>query len=392
MYEGIVFVAAKRTPFGAFGGTLKDQTATDLAVHAAKAALAAGNIDPAAIDHSVFGNVLQTSADAPYLARHVALRAGVPETTPAVTVNRLCGSGFEALADAANRLTLGQAACVLAGGAESMSQAPFALRQARFGQRLGHGEVEDTLTAALTDAYAGMAMALTAEGLAEDKGITRAECDAWALSSQKRADAAAAEGKFAEEIAPYVVSARGKKTHLEKDEHVRPDVTAEGLAKLRPVFKKDGVVTAGNASGMVDGACALVVTTRAKAKSEGWAVLGELVASTVVGCAPKRMGIGPVPAIQALFRLTGKKLEDVHWIEINEAFCAQYLAVERELKLPSDRTNADGGATALGHPLAATGARLVAHSLFALKRRGGGLAVTSACIGGGQGMALLLKV
>ncbi len=392
MFQNIVFVGAKRTPFGAFGGSLKELSATDLAVHAAVAALAAANVDPNDIDHAIFGNVLQTSADAAYLARHAALRAGVPQGVPAVTVNRLCGSGFEAIADAANRLALGQAKCVLAGGAESMSQAPYVLRKARFGYRLSHGEMEDSLTSALTDSYAGMPMAMTAEGLAEDKGITRAECDAFAVESQKRAAAAAAGGRFKEELATVTFSVRGKETSLDKDEHIRPEASLEGLAKLKPVFKKDGVVTAGNASGMVDGAAALLVTTRDRAKERGWQVLGELVDFSVVGCDPKRMGIGPVPAVKKLLEANRLKLSDLRWIEINEAFAAQYLAVERELGNSREITNADGGATAIGHPLGATGARLVAHALYALKKAGGGWGVTSACIGGGQGMACLLKV
>lgn len=392
MFQNIVFVAAKRTPFGAFGGSLKDTSATDLAVHAAKAALEAGRVSPNDIDHSIFGNVLQTSADAAYLARHVALKAGVPEIVPAVTVNRLCGSGFEAIVDGANRLALGQAKCVLAGGAESMSQAPYVLRKARFGYRMGHGEMEDSLMSALTDSYAGLPMAMTAEGLAEDFHLTRAECDAYALESQWRAATAQKDGNFSEELAPMVLSSRGKETRVEKDEHIRPESTLEGLAKLKPVFKKDGVVTAGNASGMVDGACAVVLTTREHAIAKRWDVLGELVDFSVVGCPPKRMGIGPVPAVRRLLEANRLAISDIQWIEINEAFVAQFLAVERELKLPRNRTNVDGGATAIGHPLGATGARLVMHALYALRKRGGGWGVTSACIGGGQGMACLLKV
>ncbi len=392
MFQGIVFVGAKRTPFGAFGGSLKDLSATDLAVQASVAALAAAGVAPTEVDHAIFGNVLQTSADAAYLARHVALRAGLAETVPAVTVNRLCGSGFEAICDGANRLALGQAKLVLAGGAESMSQAPFVLRRARFGYRMGHGEMEDSLISALTDSFVGLPMAMTAEGLAEDKGITRAECDAFALESQKRAASAHNQGHFRDELAVATVSVRGKTTELDRDEHIRPDASLESLGKLKPVFKKDGVVTAGTASGMVDGAAALLVTTKDQAKQRGWNILGELVDFSVVGCPPQRMGIGPVPAIRKLLEVNRLKMADLRWIEINEAFAAQYLAVERELGNPRDRTNVDGGATAIGHPLGATGARLVAHALYALRREGGGWGVVSACIGGGQGMACLLKV
>ncbi len=392
MYQGIVFVGAKRTPFGAFGGSFRDLTATDLAVEAAKAALSSSKVSPADVDHAIFGNVLQTSADAAYLARHAALRAGVPEIVPAVTVNRLCGSGFEAIADGANRIALGQAKCVLAGGSESMSQAPFVLRKARFGYRMSHGEIEDSLTSALTDSYAGLPMAMTAEGLADDKKISRAECDAFALESQKRAAAAQREGRLSDEISAVSIESRGKTTIVDKDEHIRPEASGESLAKLKPVFKKDGVVTAGNASGMVDGAAATLLTTRENAKQKGWQVLGELVDFSVVGCDPKRMGIGPVPAVRKLLEANRLKISDIKWIEINEAFAAQYLAVEKELGNSRESTNRDGGAIAIGHPLAASGTRLVAHALYGLRNSGGGWGVVSACIGGGQGMACLLRV
>ena len=379
--HSLVFVSAKRTPFGAFGGSFKGLTATDLAVHAAKAALSDAGIDAALVDHVVFGNVQQTSADASYLARHVGLRAGLPEAVPAVTVNRLCGSGFEAIAQGARMIACGEASAVLCGGTESMSQAPFVLRQARFGYRAGHGEIEDSLTAGLYDTVPQMPMAITAENLA-----------VFALRSQKNANAAIQAGKLAGEITAVTLSERGKEKTVASDEHPRPESSPEGLAKLKPVFKKDGVVTAGNASGMVDGACALVLTTRAFAEKHGLPVLGELLGYTSVGCDPKIMGIGPVPACRRLLEKLRLSAKDFSLFEINEAFAAQVLSVQRELKFDPEKVNAEGGAIAIGHPLGASGARLTAHLLHALKRQGGGLGLASACIGGGQGMAVAIKV
>jgi acetyl-CoA acyltransferase 2 len=386
----IVFVAAKRTPFGSFGGSFKDTNATDLAVHAAKAALEQSSVSPDEIDHVIFGNVIQTSSDAAYLARHVALRSGCPSTTPAVTTNRLCGSGFEAIAEGARRIRLEEAQVILAGGSENMTQAPFVLRNARFGYRLSHGELEDSLVAALFDSYAKVPMAITAENLAERYSISREESDLYALESQKRAARARDSGHFQKEISHVTLSSRGKETVVSSDEHIRPDVTAEGLKKLKPVFKKDGVVTAGNASGMVDGAVALVMTTRDVAKKRGWKVLGSFVDSFVIGCDPSIMGIGPVPAVQGILTRNKLSLKDISLFEINEAFAPQLLAVQKELGIPADRLNIDGGAIAIGHPLAASGARLVSHLLYRLQEKGAyGLA--SACIGGGQGMAVLVR-
>lgn len=390
--EEIVFVGAKRTPFGAFGGSLKTWTATDLAVHAAKAALLQSKLSPTLIDSVTIGNVMQTSSDAAYLARHVALRIGLKTDTPAVTTNRLCGSGFEAIADGARRLVTKEATAVLVGGTESMSQAPYVLRQARFGYRMSHGDLEDSLMAGLTDAYVKLPMAITAENLAEKYKITRAESDDFALRSQKLAEAGYAEKWISEEIAEIEMESKGVVKKLSKDEHIRADVTKEGLAKLKPVFKKDGVVTAGNASGMVDGAAALILTTRAFAEKNGAPILGSFLASSVVGCDPSIMGIGPVPATQKLLSQTGKKLSDMALIEVNEAFACQALSVAKELSLPMDKLNIDGGAISIGHPLGASGARLVAHLLYRLKKSSGGLGLASACIGGGQGMSVLIKV
>jgi len=388
----IVFVAAKRTPFGAFGGSFKDVSATDLAVHASKAAVAQAGAKPSDIDHVVFGNVIQTSADAAYLARHVGLKCGLPIETPAVTVNRLCGSGFEAIHNGVRRIQTGEATTVLVGGAENMSQSPFVLRKVRFGNKLGNTELEDSLMTGLYDSFAGIPMAITAENLAEKYELSRDVCDAFALESQRKAAKATSEKRFEKEIEPYTLVERGKEKIVAADEHVRPDASPEGLKKLKPVFKKDGVVTAGNASGMVDGAAALLVTTKENAKKKGWNILGEWVAAEVVGCDPKIMGIGPVPAIQKLFQKTKLSLKDISFVEINEAFAPQTLAVQKALSIPSEMLNVDGGAIAIGHPLGASGARLVAHLLYRLNDGKKGLGLASACIGGGQGMAVLVKV
>jgi acetyl-CoA acyltransferase 2 len=394
----LVFVAAKRTPFGAFGASFLKLSATDLSVAASKACLAQSGVKGADIEAVVIGNVVQSSVDAIYLARHVGLKVGLPIEAPALTVNRLCGSGFEAIAQGANLILNEGMKTVLVGGSESMSQVPYVLRGARFGYRMGHGELEDYLMASLTDSYTGLPMAITAENLAERYEISRADVDGYALTSQERAAAAVKNGAFDLEIAPVEVGGKKGPTRIEKDEHLRPDSTLESLAKLKAVFKKDGVVTAGNASGIVDGACSLILTTSGEAKKKGWPVLGRLMAWAATGCDPTIMGIGPVPATMAVLKRyqhhhgTQKKISDFKLVEVNEAFAAQYLAVEEELELDRAKTNVDGGAIAIGHPLAASGARLVTHLLYALKSRGGGLGLASACIGGGQGMSVIVEV
>lgn len=397
MSTDIVFVAAKRTPFGAFGGSLASLSATDLAVAASQATLESVGINPREIDAVIFGNVVQSSSDAIYLARHVGLRIGVPEDRPALIVNRLCGSGFEAIAQGAYQILNEGVTTVLVGGTESMSQVPFLLRGARFGYRMGHNPVEDYLTASLTDSYTGFPMAITAENLAEKYSISRTACDEFALQSQKRGAAAWDQGLMKDEVAPVKVKSRKGEIEVTKDEHLRPDSTMEALTKLSPLFKKDGTVTAGNASGMVDGASALVMTTRTQAKAKGWPVLGTLVTWAATGCDPKIMGIGPVPATEAaLKRFTkisgaARTVGDFDYVEINEAFAPQFLAVEKELGLKRDKTNIHGGAISLGHPLAASGARLVSHLLYQLKRESNSrYALASACIGGGQGMSVII--
>jgi acetyl-CoA acetyltransferase family protein len=342
----------------------------------------------------VIGNAMQTSADAAYLARHVGLRVGCPLETPALTVNRLCGSGFEAVVQAAHQILLGESRAVLAGGTESMSQAPHVARGLRFGLKLGQSPVlEDSLWIGLTDRHCDCAMGMTAENLAARHGITRDDVDAYALRSQQAARDAWQSGAFQAELCPVPLPDRKTKQPVPwaADEHMRPDTTPAGLAKLPPVFKPGGVVTAGNASGIADGAAALVVASAAFARERGLAPLGRLVAWGVAGVDPTIMGIGPVPAARQALARAGMTLEQLDRIEVNEAFAAQYLAVERELGLDRARTNVEGGAVALGHPLGASGARITVHLLHTLRRIGGRYGLGSACIGGGQGIALIVE-
>jgi acetyl-CoA acetyltransferase family protein len=390
----VVFLSGVRTGFGAFGGTLKDHSATDLAAVAALEALARSGTEPSDIDHVVFGNVLQTSADAPYLARHVGLRAGVPIERPALTVNRLCASGFEAVAQGAQQILLGHSRVVLAGGTESMSQAPHVVRGARWGLRLGAAPpLEDSLWEAVRDSYCGLSMGETAEKLGECYRIGREEVDRYAARSQQSAQAAWESGAYADEVVPVMVQDR--KTRQQQpwaaDEHMRPGTTPEVLAKLPPHFRKDGVVTAGNASGICDGAAALVLADEDAAVRRGLRPLGRLVAWAAAGVEPGLMGLGPVPATRLALQRAGLALEQMDLIEVNEAFAVQYLAVERELGLDRERTNLDGGAVALGHPLGASGARITLHLLHALRRRGGRYGLGSACVGGGQGMTVIVE-
>jgi acetyl-CoA acyltransferase 2 len=390
--RAIYLVAAKRTPFGAFGGSFKDLSAIDLQVVAAKAALEAGGVDPSAVDHVVVGNVAQTSADAIYMARHVGLRSGVPIPAPALTVNRLCGSGFQAVINGAQEILLGDAEIVLTGGTESMSQAPHAARGLRWGARLGLSPaLEDTLWSSLTDSYAGCAMGITAENLAEQYKITREQADEYALRSQQAWAAAKDAGRFDAEIAPVTVEGRRGAVTVDTDEHPRRETSLESLAKLRPSFSKSGVITAGNASGICDGAGAIILASEEAVKRHGLQPLARLVQWHVAGVEPKVMGIGPVPAIRGALDRAGLSPAEVDLVEINEAFAPQYLACEKELELDRSKVNVDGGAISLGHPLGASGARITAHLVHELRRRAGKYAVGSACIGGGQGIALVLE-
>jgi len=388
----IVIVGAKRTAFGTMQGSLKGLSANDLGVVAAKAALAQSGVSADAIGHVIFGNVLQSSVDAIYCARHIGLKAGIPITTPALTVNRLCGSGFEAIVQGAQQLLLGDHEAVLVGGTENMTQAPHVIRGGREGFAFGKSpQLEDTLWSALTDSYCNTPMAVTAENLAVKYGISRQACDEFALLSQQRWASAQERGIFKDEIEPVTLTSKKGSTSFEKDEHPRPQTTLETLAKLAPVFKKDGVVTAGNASGICDGAAALVLTTAEFAQAKGLKPLARVVQWGVAGVDPSLMGIGPAPAIQSALARAGLKLSDMDRVEVNEAFAPQYLAVEKELGLDRAKTNVNGVAIALGHPLGASGARITAHLVYELARTGGRYAVGSACIGGGQGLAVVLE-
>jgi acetyl-CoA acetyltransferase family protein len=391
MTGDLILVDGVRTPMAEYNGDFADVSAIELGAHAARALFARTGIAPHEVDHTVVGNVLQTSPDAIYGARHVALRAGVPVERPALTVNRLCGSGIEAIVAGARLLRGGEARACLVGGMENMSQAPHVIRGARRGFKLGQGQLEDSLMTALFDTWCGCYMAQTSDHLARDYGISREEQDRYALASQRQAAAAWEAGRFAEEVVPVEVGKGKRARRVERDDHLRPDSTLEGLAALPTAFDQDGFVTAGNASGIVDAAAMLLLTTAERAGERGWPALGRLVSWATVGVEPSRMGIGPAPAIRGALRAAGMELADLDLIEVNEAFAGQVLAVARELSLDMQKLNVNGGAIALGHPLGATGARLTLTLLRELRRRGGGVGVASACIGGGQGIALIVE-
>jgi acetyl-CoA acetyltransferase family protein len=388
----LVLVDGVRTPMAELNGSFREHSALQLGALAARAALDKLDLPGAEIDHTVVGNALQTSADAIYGARHVALRAGVPREVPALTVNRLCGSGVQSIVSGAHLILAGEASTCLVGGMESMTQAPHCIWGARQGfKRLGQGKLEDLLMAALYDPYCGCFMAQTSNNLAHDYGITREEQDAFALRSQQLAAAAWESGRLAEEVVPVEVGKGKRASTVGRDEHLRPETTAEVLAGLPTVFGEESSVTAGNASGIVDGAAMMVLSTAERAAARGWRPLGRLRSWATVGVEPSRMGIGPAPAIRRALERAGMEQSDLDLIEINEAFAGQLLAVVRELDLDLDRLNVNGGAIALGHPLGATGTRLVLTLLLELRRRGGGVGVASACIGGGQGIALIVE-
>jgi acetyl-CoA acetyltransferase family protein len=385
--KDIVIVDGARTPMAEYNGHFSDVSAIDLAVVAAKVALERSGFAPEEMDHVIVGNALQTSGDAIYGARHVGLKAGVPKNIPALTVNRLCGSGIQSVVNAAEQIHLDEATTVLAGGMENMSQAPFVIRGARKGLRLGQAPMEDSLMVALLDSYAGLYMAQTSDNLARKYNISREEQDAFALRSQKCA--AEAAGRLQEEIVPVTVGRKGEQ--ITSDDHMRPDTTIEGLAKLKPAFAKDGFVTAGNASGIVDGAAMLVVTTAENAEKKNKKPLGRIVSWGITGCDPEIMGIGPVPATKMALERAKMKLDDLDLIEINEAFAGQILAVVKELGIDKEKLNVNGGAIALGHPLAASGTRLLLTVLYELRRRKARYGLASACIGGGQGIAMIVE-
>ena len=387
----VLIVGGARTPMTEYVGALKDISALELGAIAARAAFDRTGVNPQWVDHTVVGNVLQTSADAIYGARHVALKAGVPVEVPALTVNRLCGSGIQAAVSGAEMIQLGEAHVVLAGGIENMSQAPHVIRGLRGGLKLGQGKLEDSLWEALLDPYCGCTMAMTAENCAAKYGVTREEQDCFALRSQQLADKAWKEGRLVEEVVPVEIKTRKGIELVDRDDHLRPDTTLDVLAKLPAAFKKDGTVTAGNASGIVDGGAAMILASRDAADRHGLRPIGRLTAWAAVGVEPSLMGMGPVPATRQVLAKTGLSLDDLDLIEVNEAFAGQYLAVEKELGLNRDRVNVNGGAIALGHPLGMTGTRLLLTLLFELRRRGKRWGLATACIGGGQGIAALVE-
>jgi len=382
----VLILGGARTPMTDYVGALKDVSAIELGAIAARGAFERTGVKPEWIDHAVIGNVLQTSSDAIYGARHVALKAGVPVDVPALTVNRLCGSGIQAAVSGAQLIQLGEAGVVLTGGIESMSQAPHVIRGLRGGLKLGQGKLEDALWEALLDSYCGCTMAMTAENCAAKYGITREEQDCFALRSQQLADRAWRDGRFVEEVVPV-----DTRRVVDRDDHMRPDTTLDVLAKLPPAFKKDGTVTAGNASGIVDGGAALILASPEAAKRRGIRPLGRLVEWAAVGVEPSLMGMGPAPATRAALQRAGLSLDDIDVIEVNEAFAGQYLAVEKELGLNRDKVNVNGGAIALGHPLGMTGTRLLLTLLLELRRRGKKRGLATACIGGGQGIAAIVE-
>jgi acetyl-CoA acetyltransferase family protein len=397
MNDQVVIVGGARTPMCEYVGTpgfgrFKDTSAIELGAHAARAALARSKVDPASVGHVVMGNALQTSIDALYGARHVGLKAGIPKEIPALTVNRLCGSGIQSVVNGAQMIRLGETKTVLAGGMENMSQAPFALYGARSGIPFGvQPQLQDTLFGALLDPIPGLMMAQTAEKIAKRLSISREDQDRYALRSHQLGATAVKEGRFAAEIEPVTVKTRKGEEVVATDDHIKPETSFEALSKLRAAFGKDGTVTAGNASGVVDGAAAVVLTTADRAKADKLDVWARIVAWSYVGVEPSEMGIGPVPAIRACVDRAGVALRDVDRIEINEAFAAQYLGCEKELELDRDKVNVNGGAIALGHPLGATGTRLVLTLMHELRRAKKRYGIASACIGGGQGIAILIE-
>lgn len=392
MSENIVIVAGKRTAFGSFGGSLKDVSATGLTIMAGNATLAQAQVSPDKVDHIIIGNVIQSGADAAYIPRHVGLKMGIPQDRGAYIVNRLCGSGFQSIIEAAMMIGMGDGQCILAGGVEQMSQIPYVARKVRFdGMRMGNFELEDYMTAALTDMYAGIPMAITAENLGEKYGITREQCDRYSIQTQARYKNALANGYYKNEMTEVKVTTKKGEVIIDKDEHPKPDVTLEKISAMKSIFKKDGLVTAATASGVVDGAACSLITSESFAKANGLKPLARILSWASVGCDPKLMGIGPAPAARLALAKAGLKIEQMDLVEVNEAFAAQYLSVEKELGLNPEKTNVNGGAIALGHPLAASGTRIMNHLCYELRRRGGKYALGSACIGGGQGVAMIIE-
>jgi acetyl-CoA C-acetyltransferase len=387
----IVLAAPVRTPIGKFGGVLTPLTAADLGTAAAKAALERAGLDPGRVDQVIFGHARQAGGG-PNTARQIAFRAGVPVDRPAYTVNQACGSGLQAVISAARTILLGEAQVVLAGGTESMSNTPYLLPRARWGYRLGHAEIVDGMYQdGFNDPLSQLVMGETAEELAEQAGIDRCASDAWAVESQNRSERARANGRFASEIVPVTVPGKKGEITVDTDEHPRDGVTLESLTKLAPVFRKGGRVTAGNASGITDGAAAMVVASRRAAAELGLPVVARLVGWEVVGVEPRIMGIGPVPAVQRLLAKTGLDTGAVDEVELNEAFACQVLACLKDLDFPHETVNPDGGAISLGHPIGATGARILVTLLHGMAARGGERGIATLCVSGGMGLAALVE-
>lgn len=390
--ENVYIVDGARTAFTAFGGSFANVDAVELGTQTAVEALKRAQVQPDQIDHVIYGGVIASNVNAAYLARHIGLKAGVPQEVPALTLNRLCGSGLQSVVTAAQHILLGEGDLILAGGAENMSQSPYSNFEYRFnGPKMGNFQFVDMLQATLTDQYTGSGMGLTAEKLADIYGISREEQDEFAIQSHQRAANAREAGYFKEEIVPVTVKTRKSETIIEVDEHIKENTNFESLSKLRTAFKKDGTVTAGNASGINDGAASVVVASEKAVQENSLQPIARIVSWGVSGVDPTIMGIGPVPAIKQALQKADLTIDDMDLVEVNEAFAAQYLAVEKELGLNRELTNVNGGAIALGHPVGASGTRIILSSAYELKRRGGKYAVVSLCIGGGQGIAMVIE-
>jgi acetyl-CoA C-acetyltransferase len=389
--QDVFVLSGVRTPIGKYGGGLAAVPPCDLAAQVVREAVSRSGADPADVGHVVFGNVIHTEARDMYMSRVAAVNGGLPVQTPAFTVNRLCGSGLQAIVSAAQAVRLGDCDVAVAGGAEVMSRSQYWVPGLRWGQRMGDGAVVDAMVGAVSDPFDGCHMGVTAENVAAEYDVPRGEQDALAAESHRRAAAAAAAGYFAEQITPVQVAGRKGTTTVDADEHIRPGVTTADLARLKSAFAADGTVTAGNASGVNDAAAAVVLAAGDYAERHGFTPLGRLVSYAHAGVEPRIMGIGPVPAIRTVLERAGLKLDDIDLFEVNEAFAAQALAVIKELGLPPDRTNPNGSGISLGHPIGATGAILTVKALYELRRTGGGYALVTMCIGGGQGIAAVFE-
>jgi acetyl-CoA C-acetyltransferase len=390
--EDVFVLSAVRTPIGKYGGGLASVPPSDLAAAVVREAVSRAGVDPDQVGHAVFGNVLHTEKRDMYLSRVAAVNGGLPVGTPALTVNRLCGSGLQAIVSASQSIMLGDCQVAVAGGAECMSRVPYWLPAMRWGQRMNDGVAIDAMVGALTDPFEDCHMGVTAENVASDYNVSREDQDALAAESHRRAAAAQAAGYFKEQILPVEIPGRkGKTTIVDTDEHVRAEVSLDDMAKLRPAFAKDGTVTAGNASGINDAAAAVVLASESFVNGNGFTPLGKLVGYAHAGVEPRIMGMGPVPAVRRLLDKTGVKVDEIDVFEVNEAFAAQALAVVRELGLPPERTNPNGSGISLGHPVAATGAILTVKALYELRRTGGRYALVTMCIGGGQGISAIFE-